>query len=1031
MIDKSFISVADHQYDEPLSYESSRSSEFYSDEPDDEHRIKPLPNSIHVERERRKNEQIEDYMSDSKNSDDQFLECESDFESPNRYNNPFVDYDTLVDIYREKKNLERNRNSINGKNDPKGSKSDYTKAEEEISSESQRSGTTKSFFLGSKFRIGNVHRKSESNSKEDQKVKSPSKSKRGEKEVPGVGEEKVDRNSSFTDQMLDVVASEMGSDVNSDIESRIVDYHESKKNVPKYECEEGEEEGMGSQAGESEVYRPEDEVDQLFDRVINGGNDPDFTFMPEALDPYVKMSKKLISRKRKGNQDGNGKKDIADTVINTAMTILGTKENENTTLIGEEAEGACVAEGKSVSEGTQVDPSLVEPTLVETIPPSDTAIEKRIKLEEGREIMDSAHTTPKIDKCGKTKEFEEQFAKTDSDVEKERERARMLFEATKYDETLYRRNTEELSTGLKVLKLREDKKSKKSKHRKSDTRAETETEDERPKKDKKGEEKGSKSTTLKSDKTEEKSEKGEKGDKSDKSSKERKSDKSKKSSWKSNDYDIIFSSLGDSFSSGLIEVDSKPILLSRKGFYTIFMRNSKYPYDSTIDFYLFRVGVKYMLVNEASSQSFNIDDVVDYGNFRIKLSGNINLSPNVTKMALIYSNSERQTLEFSLTPSAFALIDFSDSKPKIMYKMFYSGPLQSIPMPLKFRRSLFLATTLLRNVLFDCILLRVLSLDNSENLGTSVIGALYLLEKKLSEMKKKKVNLTDYFDYICGTGAGALIALCMLKGYSMKDLRSQWNIVVSSLFKWTYSLPSGIIFDYYYIEEFKKNFINILGTDFLCSKPWPHCMVTCTNVRSNPYDLFLFRNYGDSKFGSIYGSSYAPMWLVGWASCALPTYVRGPSNSNLNSIGYNMITKTQLVDGSLVSSSPSLISLQELTSIYNINLRSLVKDNMDLFLSIGTSKSENENASINSSTWQILMNCKNLMYNTQLQHLHVKNLFDEYENKYHRIQLPIYPGCKHGKTSKEAVDAVLTSTIQFISRHDNQRIEQIVNILNQ
>ncbi|UKK00786.1 patatin-family phospholipase [Theileria orientalis] len=1028
MVDKSFISVADHQYDDPLSYESSRSSEFYSDEPDDEHIIKPLPDSIHEERNRRKKELLEDYMSDSKNSDEQFLECESDFESPNRYNNPFVDYETLVDIYRDKKKLDSKRSNVNGKNDPKTTKSDDIKADEKITSESPRSQTTKSLLLGSTFGLGNVHKKSESQGKADQKDRSTSKSNRGGKGITGIGEDKVDRNSSFSDQMIDAVVSEMGSEVNSDLESRIIDYHEAKKNAPGY-VEEGE--GMGHESAENDVYKPEDEVDQLFDRVINGGYDPEFTFMPEALDPYVKMSKKLTNRKRKGNHEGNKNRDIADTVINTAMTILGTKDDEQTASNDQESAET------SVGDGTKVDPSLVEPSLVQTIPSSDLVLEKTPKSDENNDIRDVALSTSKLEKSKKFKEVEEpakfkpaefikpshpilrkksmdrevkevEFEKTDSDIEKERERARMLFEATKDEETLYRRNTDDLSTGLKVLKLREDKKSKKSKHRKPETRTETETEEEKPKKDKKGDEKGSKHNTSKIDKSEDKSDKSDKAEKSEKGSKDKKSDKSKKSSWRSNDYDIIFSSLGESFSSGVIELDSKPIVLSKKGFYTIFLRNSKYPYDSTIDFYLFRVGVKYMLVNEVSSQNFNIDDVVDYGNFRIKLSGNINLSPNVTKMALIYSNSGRQTLEFALTPPAF------DSKPKIMYKLFYSGPLQSIPMPIKFRRRL-----------------RVLSLDNSENLGTSVIGALYLLEKKLSEMKKKKVNLADYFDYICGTGSGALIALCMLKGYSMKDLRSQWNVVVSSLFKWTYSLPSGIIFDYYYIEEFKKNFINILGTDFLCSKPWPHCMVTCTNVRSNPYDLFLFRNYGDSKFGSIYGSSYAPMWLVGWASCALPTYVRGPSNSNLDSIGYNMISKTQLVDGSLVSSSPSLISLQELTNIYNINLRSLVKDNMDLFLSIGTSKSENDNASINSSTWQILMSCKNLMYNTQLQHLHVKNLFDEYENKYHRIQLPIYPGCKHGKTSKEAVDAVLTSTIQFISRHDNQRIEQIVNILNQ
>ncbi|EKX74224.1 hypothetical protein BEWA_042620 [Theileria equi strain WA] len=367
--------------------------------------------------------------------------------------------------------------------------------------------------------------------------------------------------------------------------------------------------------------------------------------------------------------------------------------------------------------------------------------------------------------------------------------------------------------------------------------------------------------------------------------------------WKATSYDAIFNRLGDSVFSG----------------------NSKHVYEPHLNLHMFRIQFKYTCISESRNINFMLDDVIDSGNFKIKLSGNPTVKPTATKILLLYANSDRQILEFKIVPSKF------DPKPRLAYKIYYSGTFVRIPTPLKFRRRL-----------------RILSLDNSENLGTSIIATLYLLEKHLNEVKQKESRLTDYFDFICGTGTGALIALCLLKGYTIKELRTQWQIIISGLFKWNYSLPSGLIFDRYYTEEFKSNWVDILGTDFMITKPEPLCMITCTNVKSNPYELFLFRNYGDSSLGTVKSTPYAPMWLAGWSSCALPTYVRGPSGRYLNDLGYQFSDKVHLVDGSFVCTSPGLVALQELSTLYNVGLRSLIDDHLDLFISIGANKDESD-----------------------------------------------------------------------------------------
>ncbi|XP_953728.1 uncharacterized protein TA17005 [Theileria annulata] len=659
---KSEVLVKDHKHDDHLIKDSSKSSDRQSDTLDYDNKLMLIEKKENIKMIGLKDKENEDRLSDSKESDDDFLECESDYEFTNESDNQIFNNIYGSNLCKDSEILDEKISNLNAakklnvKNFMK-SKSyhclpsyyngfgdggqfgyipkSYVPLDPELFSHANREGGYSSGFQGQFIDPELVQNRT-----------IPSKSflsrqkRKGSQDMSNVISQDQNENSASDSIYED--ASDIPSEVNSELESRIIEFHEAKKSLSTSENGEINEDPTKQDSMSNMVYEPEDEIDELFDRVINCEYDPDFTFLPVALDPYVKISNKLIAKRTKRygrqmlNSKGTKKSPGGSSAASSASSCSGECGNISTDHkdVDSKLKIKPIDNGSSLSQYVQDEPLAAKDGLIldesrgkQKHKPVDNERE-RLKAKEIDEYRQVLRLDTSIEPRIKFHDVQE-YDSTDSEVEKQKEFARVLFEATKDDEReqYVDSDDEDLSPNIKSLKLskksgeekvKSEKKSKKSKHK-----SDTESEDEKVSKtDKKSDKKSSKSSKHisevdiekdngKVDKSEpekggkvdksEVVEKPEKGDKNEKH-KDKKPEKIKKVAWKSTDYDMIFNTLGECFSSGHIGHDTNPIVLNRKGFYTLFFRNSKYPYDSNIDFYLFRIGFKYSLVNEPKNQ---------------------------------------------------------------------------------------------------------------------------------------------------------------------------------------------------------------------------------------------------------------------------------------------------------------------------------------------------------------------------------------------------------------------------------------------
>ncbi|GBE62580.1 phospholipase [Babesia ovata] len=450
--------------------------------------------------------------------------------------------------------------------------------------------------------------------------------------------------------------------------------------------------------------------------------------------------------------------------------------------------------------------------------------------------------------------------------------------------------------------------------------------------------------------------------------------------------------------------DSEHVPLQKRGFYTIFLRNTKVAEKKKKDQYLYKVKFTYKVIDcnrrreevrvrgnvpsgSGASTSFIAHDIFGDDGFGLTNEGSVSVSSTI-KIILVYA-SEDTIAQFSISHKLL------NTNPSVQYKIVYGGWCSAVPLSITPKLGL-----------------RILSIDSCENLGTTALEALYAIEMRISAIRREKCNISDFFDVICATGSGALLALCLLKGYSARELKLQWQSIISQLFKWPHSLTYGLMFDHAHGSDYVKSWIEILGTDFMCSRPKPLCMLTSTHIKPQAHELFMFRNYANMH-GPYAKTALAPMWLAGWATTALPTYIKGPSHSYLREIGCKIEREAQFADGKFISLNPSLVALHEVSDLYGYTLRTLIDENVEIFLSIGTARKDCSQAKMRDpATWQIVLNSGTS--SDKIEQSHMTQLFEEHPERYHRLEMPYVRGCKHGKTDKEAVDTTFTAAMDAI-----------------
>ncbi|XP_022668967.1 85/88 kDa calcium-independent phospholipase A2-like isoform X2 [Varroa jacobsoni] len=205
---------------------------------------------------------------------------------------------------------------------------------------------------------------------------------------------------------------------------------------------------------------------------------------------------------------------------------------------------------------------------------------------------------------------------------------------------------------------------------------------------------------------------------------------------------------------------------------------------------------------------------------------------------------------------------------------------------------------------------RALAIDGGGVKGLMTLRALKCLEEAV------EAPIIELFDWIMGTSAGGISALCLASGRTLDEV-----------FRSAFRLKEKFIvgprpYDTDGVEEFLKK---ELGDDTKFSDiKKPRIAVTAVNAESWPTRLKLFRNY-DSPRALLDGTPEPPdnewLWSAARATGAAPTFFR---------------PYKKYLDGAVMSNNPTLDLLTEITE-YNASMENQPSEqfDIDIIVSVG------------------------------------------------------------------------------------------------
>jgi hypothetical protein len=163
---------------------------------------------------------------------------------------------------------------------------------------------------------------------------------------------------------------------------------------------------------------------------------------------------------------------------------------------------------------------------------------------------------------------------------------------------------------------------------------------------------------------------------------------------------------------------------------------------------------------------------------------------------------------------------------------------------------------------------RLLSMDGGGIRGLIVAEILIKLEDILCNQPNSPWKcLADYFDFIGGTSAGAILAAGLAKGMSARELRDIFYNDAQTMFSKRWLL--GQLWSKYDSGPLEKNLKSILGDITLGSEQLKTLlMIVSKNVTTD--ETWFFINHPNNKNFNI--NSEIPLWHLVRASSAAPTF---------------------------------------------------------------------------------------------------------------------------------------------------------------
>ena len=258
---------------------------------------------------------------------------------------------------------------------------------------------------------------------------------------------------------------------------------------------------------------------------------------------------------------------------------------------------------------------------------------------------------------------------------------------------------------------------------------------------------------------------------------------------------------------------------------------------------------------------------------------------------------------------------------------------------------------------------KILACDGGGILGLMSVEILAKIEAELrTKLNKPNLVLADYFDFVCGTSTGAIIATCIASGMDIATIRDFYAKSGKQMFdkaflldrlKYSYNdEPLANMLRQAFDVQLKekdatlgslnlKTMLMIVLRNHNTDSPWP--------VSNNPFAKYNDRKRDDCNLD-------LPLWQLVRASTAAPTYFP----PEIVRLGKDKTYDFIFVDGGVTCyNNPAWMAFQMATAQpYKVNWKTGA-DKM-LIVSIGTGEAPNVMPGINTDDMNLLYFARNV-----------------------------------------------------------------------
>lgn len=259
---------------------------------------------------------------------------------------------------------------------------------------------------------------------------------------------------------------------------------------------------------------------------------------------------------------------------------------------------------------------------------------------------------------------------------------------------------------------------------------------------------------------------------------------------------------------------------------------------------------------------------------------------------------------------------------------------------------------------------KILACDGGGILGLMSVEILSKIEEHLRKKSgKREFVLADYFDFVCGTSTGAVIAACIACGMSMEKVRKFYLESGNEMFD-----PAGLLKrlhqkydDEPLAKKLRQEFSDALGSDATLGSPNLRCMLMMVMrnattdspwpVSNNPHAKYNDRTRPDCNL-------LLPLWQLVRASTAAPTFF--PPEVVTLAKGKPEEKTFIFVDGGVTTyNNPAFLAFLMATAApYKVSWPTGARDL--LVVSVGTGTAPRENASLRPSEMHLLFNAASI-----------------------------------------------------------------------